>query len=390
MTASDETMMRDLMSTVDPPPTRIDLSELVRNGRRAARRRTRSAVAVVGVFAVLLAAFAAVTGLGATRGGDTGPPAVRPAPGCTVERLALPDGTRYGSVSAASPDGRYLAGFAAGDGTATPVRWEGPRPQPIRGIRAGIATGVNDSGVVVGRTLGADGRQTAWAYAGDTVAELPIPAGFDGAAAYSINKAGHVAGVLFGGGRTAAAVWYGATADARVVVLAAKGEAMAFGIADSGVVVGARNGGGPYRWDADGRGGPLAQPPGTAGGEALGVRGDWAYGQLDDADRPAPDLLGGVLRPAERRIAVRWNLRTGEATAVAAGRTGAISAGGLLVVNQSDGTATLVAPDGTRRTLPHLAGSGPSNANAFNTDGTLIAGDSARTPARWTCGTGAR
>ena len=398
MMQDSEARLRELLSTVEPPASRMTATGLALRGARTRRRRRLWLVTGAAGLATLgLGSGVGMAGLiggptstGPGLGQQPGASATPAAPDCLAQRLALPPGATEGEVNSGSPNGRYLAGLvAAKDNPGKPVRWDGTRAEPIPVAGIGEAQGVNDSGVVVGEAQTTDRRHFAWAYAGGKVVELPIPDGYTGAEATAINAAGHVAGVLFDGDRAAAVVWRGTTATARVDVLDAPGGAMAFGISDSGIVVGGlHDGSAAYRWDANGRGSKLAGPAGTAGGDAQGVRGDWAYGLLPKDGKPGPsDMTTGTpgVQSLDWNVAVVWNLRTGRAGAVAGGRVEAVSSTGQAVVNHPDGTASIRAVDGTLRALPALTAKGTAYAQALSDDGTRAGGSSAGDPVRWSC-----
>jgi hypothetical protein len=314
---------------------------------------------------------------------QTGAPAA-----CVAYRLALPTGATAGDVNAGSPNGRYLAGVAAGkDNLGKPVRWAGARAQSIPITGTGEAVGVNDSGVVVGRGQTVDRRHYAWAYVDGEVVELPVPHGYTGAEATAINAKGEVAGVLFAGERDKAVVWPAPAATAEAEVLSAPGGAMAFGISDAGVVVGGLDdGSAAYRWDAHGQGGKFASPAGTASTSALGVRGDWAYGLLtSDGKPPTSDSTTSTPQTVDSSGAVVWDLRTGRAVKVDGGRVKAVNVSGQVVVDHPDHTASIREVDGALRALPGLAADGTAYAAALSDDGTRAAGSSAGLPTSWVC-----
>jgi len=399
MTQDSETRMREILSSVDIPASRMSATDLVREGARTRRRRRQWQTA--GIAGVVTLGLGAAIGVAAAPGRSSGPvPMLSQRAGasatavpaaCVVYRLALPTGATAGEVNAGSPNGRYLAGVATGkDNLGKPVSWAGARAQsiPITGI--GEAVAVNNSGVVVGRGQTADRRHYAWAYVDGKVVELPVPPGYTGAEATAINAKGEVAGVLFAGERDKAVVWPAPAATAEVKVLAAPGGATAFGISDAGVVVGGLDdGSAAYRWDAHGQGGKLANPAGTSGGSALGIRGDWAYGLLPpDGKPPTGDSTASAPQTIEVSGAVVWNLRTGRAIKVDSGRVQAVNVSGQIVVDHPDNTASIREVDGALRALPGLAAEGTAYATALSDDGTRAAGSSAGLPASWVCAAG--
>ena len=316
----DSAAIRTLLFNVDSPPGRLTTDALLGAGRKV-RRRRRSMTAVAGVFGLSLATVAGVGAVNLARADpaiETTPfiaaesaASAAPPANCTVEELPLPAKATSAEVNAGSPSGRFLAGFSAvGESLATPVFWDGTRAESIKLTGTGEAQDVNDSGVVVGEAQSASGRSFAWAYTGGKVIKLPIPKGYTGAEATAINATGQVAGVLFTPNGTAAAVWRSVSANAEVNVLDAPGAATAFGISDDGVVVG-QVGEHAYRWDAQGRGSSLAEPAGSGGSGALGVRGEWAYGRAPrniDTAVPPPTQPDDSAPPTGMAIspACRW------------------------------------------------------------------------------------
>ncbi|TDC43504.1 hypothetical protein [Micromonospora sp. KC213] len=399
MTPDSETRMRQLLSSVDMPASRMSATDLVREGARIRRRRRQWLTAsVAGVATLGLGAAAGLAGLPGHPGGpDPGLPqqagaSVTAAPvACAVQRLTLPKGSTAGEVTAGSPNGQYLAGVVTGkDNPGTPVLWAGARTVSIPIDGNGEAEGVNDSGVVVGEGQTADRRHYAWAYVDGKVVELPVPNGYTGAEASAINARGQVAGVLFAGDRAAAVVWQAPTATAQAKVLEAPGGAMAFGISDSGMVVGGLyDGSAAYWWDAQGLGGRLSSPAGTVGGSAYGVRGDWAYGLLKrDGKPPTGDPTASAPQSIDWNVAVVWDLRNGRAATVDDGRVQAINISGQVVVDHPDNTASIREVDGTLRALPGLAAEDTAHATTLSDDGTRAGGGSADVPASWFCAPG--
>jgi probable HAF family extracellular repeat protein len=391
MTQDLEARMREMLSSVDMPASRLSAVDLARSGAQVRRRRRQLVTAGMAGVATL--------GLGTAIGVASGSPApapevtqpvgasATPAPvACVAQRLPLPEGATAGEVTTGSPSGRYLAGLVTGkDDPGKPARWSGARVEQIPIDGTGEAEGVNERGIVVGEGQTAGRRHYAWAYADGKVVELPVPDGYTGAEAQAINARGQVAGVLFAGDRAAAVVWQTPTATAQVKVLESPGGAMAFGISDDGVVVGGlHDGSSAYRWDAQGRGGKLTSPAGTVGGSAYGVRGEWAYGLLTRAGKPPTgDPTAGTPQTVDWNTAVVWNLRSGRATPVGDGRVQAVNLGGQTMVDHPDGRASVREVDGTLRALP-----GPAHGAALSDDGFLAAGSSADRPVSWLCGPG--
>jgi probable HAF family extracellular repeat protein len=381
MATENETRLRELLSAVEAPPSRLTAPSLVHRGRQARRRRHR----LLATGAAGVATLGVVSAIGLTGRHPAPPPELGGAStgspfACTVRKLALPAGATAGEVNDSSPSGRYLAGFFSGeDNPGKPLRWDGGRalPIPIDGI--GEAKAVNDSGVVVGEGQTADRRHTAWAYVDGKVVELPVPKGYTGAEATAINGVGKIAGVLLAEDRTAPVVWQAPSATAPAQVLDAPGGGTAFGISDSGVVVGGR-GETAYRWDANGRG---AELPGVAAGEALGIRGDWAFGLATGDGKPSGN--GSGPQTIDGNAAVVWNLRTGQAAVEDRGRVEAVNTTGQATVDHPGKNASIRMADGTLHELPALPGTKKAYATSLSDDGKSLAGSSADAPVRWSC-----
>jgi uncharacterized membrane protein len=411
MTPDGDSRVREILATVEPPPAGMTVADVVNAGRRTRRRRRWLATSTAGVatVAVAVGAISLVNepagtapgqepAAGAATGTATEAPASKPVI-CIGEPIEVPAGATEAFVNAGSPDGRYLAGAMTGKKTAgTPVVWDGTKATaiPVDGI--GEAQGVNDSGVVVGESdREGGGGSFAWAFTGGKVVELPLPDGYTGAEATGINARGQVSGVLFRGDQLAPAVWQEPTATAQVQVLKAPaGGAMAFGISDEGVVVGGRrDGGAAYAW-VNGEGRDLPSPAGAAGGDALGVRGDWVYGRLRKAGDPPSGGAPSGTPPARGQsgsgpesvdwsVGAVWNLRTGESFTVDTGRIEAISRTGQVAVNQKERMAWLRGTDGALRPLAGPKSGAKTYAYALSDDGSRAAGVSGGKPIRWTC-----
>jgi probable HAF family extracellular repeat protein len=396
MGTDDESRIRELMSTVDSPPSEITVADLVRDGRRTKRRRHRR-------WAVTGVAGAVTLGLGATVGAVNLAGGTAPAPpvqfgatgtgsrvvSCAVERLTLPAGAIKGSVNAGSPNGRFLAGFTeAAKPLAKPVLWDGTRLVPIPAGAGGEAHGVNDRGVVVGEGWTEGGRRFAWAYVDGKVIELPIPDGYVSAEATGVNAAGRISGVVFTEEGATAVVWERPLATAQVTILDSPNGAMAFGISDSGVVVGGlRKEGRSYWWDADGRGRKFVVPADGYSGSAGGVRGDWVYGSLahpSSANDSKPPVGDSPILNSPFGESVVWDLRTGQASAVK-GWVEAINSSGKVAVNHDDGAASISGTDGITVPLPDLTNSDKSWVYSLSDDGARAGGSSAELPVRWSC-----
>ncbi|WP_203864125.1 hypothetical protein [Plantactinospora endophytica] len=394
--------LRDRIGAETLPPSQISATGLVTEGRRVRRRRRYLSVgAGASTLAVLAGVVLSLPGPDRQSGPDpaAGTATARvPVPQseaaasalCAGQRLSLPSGAIRGEVRAGSPDGRYLAGsYSTAERPVVAVRWDGDRVERIPVDGWASAEGVNDRGVVVGSTT-VGKRQIAWAYVDGKVVELPVPAGYSGAAALGVNARGEVAGVLDRGTKSIPAVWRGTSADARVDVLPTPtvDKAWALGISESGAVAGLV---GPaddaYRWDRSGRGGALARPDGLGRAIVQGVRGELAYGLAHSTEATSPPPSPSRLPDhPESDVGVLWDLGTGAVTVVGRGRVGAANSRGYVVLNRRNGgEVVLRAPDGRLRQLS--TGINPSaSAATLSEDGTRIGGRSREHwPIRWTC-----
>jgi uncharacterized membrane protein len=407
-------VFRELGSRVELPPTRLAVAELMSVGRRV-RRRRRVALGGTGVLGLGLAAVVGVTFAAGPHQPDSGvwpvaqvgasTPASAGALGpCAIERLPVPAGAANVDVTAGASGGRYLVGNVYSKGLARPVLWDGEKVTTltVAGSVSAEAQGVNDSGVLVGEAAAHDGGSFGWAYVGGRVVTLPTPTGYASAEATAVNAHGDVVGNAYDGTHpTTAVVWRGLGGTVTVHPLAAPGSAIAFGISDAGVVVGELESSGAYAWNANGEGHELPNLPGTAGGRAQGVRGEWAYGTVmaknvtPPAAPPARQGARGAGHGARGPVlvdpntAVLWDLRTNHAIEIAGDGIGAITSSGQALVNTDDSGAVLRGADGTSRALPGLTPDARSQAAAISDDGTLVAGFSldraSSQPVRWHC-----
>lgn len=361
-------------SIAEPLPYLAD--DIVRMGRRAARRRVWLAAAggvtalvLVGVPIVLRAAprQADPHAIGSTAGPATASTPVVPA-NCRVERLSLPAGGAQTLVTAMAPTGRYVVGRTAHPDSASDfdlLIWDqgALHRADLPGAQQ-IPTDVNAGGVVVG-----DGEGQAWTYDGGTA--QPLKGKRPSAAAISDG------GVIVGADDGLPAVWRSAS-DAPSALPLPEGawEGQATDItADGSTIVGTirdakTNTGHAYVWSADGtrRELPLPVIDGVtaAGAHAAGITGDW---------------VSGAAETRHTSVTARWNLRTGEVQTFpdAHGAGGEISANGWMVAGDELGNGTLLLGRQATLRLPGLPERGDAGLRdvpkAISQDGLLIAGN---------------
>jgi hypothetical protein len=220
----DAADVRGWLSSVDPPPLRLDANRMVQAGRTTQKRRTRvrygaaAAMAVVVVVAAPLALvhrphFDRKPAPGHQNSGAPASPSVSPSAvlrECRVTKLPLPAGlaahdvkNNSVEVTATDPTGTYVVAQTYGGFDASPVAilWTGTVPQilPTPGEHA-VPTAVNRNGVVIGQGTmksaqsGPD-NDFAWVYRNGKVTKLAAPSGFPrNVAATAVNDAGDIVG----------------------------------------------------------------------------------------------------------------------------------------------------------------------------------------------------
>ncbi|WP_326561026.1 hypothetical protein [Micromonospora sp. NBC_01796] len=216
MRQSDDESARSLLGMLaddTPPPSRVDIGALVRNGRRRARRRrlvavTATALVTIGAVAVVPVAVDVVNQPEQQRpvatGGAAQPEDVPLEPAaCTAHQLPLPDMTIRSEVFGGDPSGRFLVGTASDKrGQSVVVRWDRgqlttlkvPVEQPTQLV-------VNSRGDVAGDGYvgpAEKGRSIAWVYRNDAFVNLPTGGGQVFAVA-GINERGDILGTVQGG-----------------------------------------------------------------------------------------------------------------------------------------------------------------------------------------------
>jgi hypothetical protein len=375
------------------PGPRFSAEEIVRAGRRAARRRTIriqvSAVATATVAVLAVVATPAVTD--AVRPTRPAPAASGSAPprglptACPVERLPVPERSVMDMVINMDPTGRYIVGRTnPGRGSATldMLIWDNGRLQviPVPGDQQ-LPTDINSRGMAVG-VSGALGEQ-AWIYRDGIVTHLP---GQRSTRANAINEGGVVVGV---NGLRQPLVWRTPTEQPTVLPMPdGDWEGEANDIAADGTIVGTLNRQRTsllqaYAWMPDGTLRELP-PPVIDGAKAVTTR----------AHSISEDWVVGLAEGPRGDVPTRWNLRTGEVRTFREMSIGGrhVSADGWLVGNR-DGRALLASHQGTV-SLPDLHNHDTAmsnNAVAISRDGRMVAGGGSAGGARpvpvvWRCG----
>jgi hypothetical protein len=421
-----ERILGESLSTMDIPPSTLDVSDLVRLGRRRVRRRRHATTGMVA--ALTLVAVAAPVGLvqwhnrvsptastPVSAEPDSSAPSTPTAVAapCTATTVTLPkSGKAYtADIGAMDPSGRYLV---SGPHTSTaPILWDNLHPRYLAAPGpAAAAIAVNAAGTVVGTTTGSKELSSGWIYRDGEIRYLPAPAGYPLLVApVDINAAGDVVGI----GQSKAAqnivpVLWPAEATAKVHPLTLPDSAPAgvidVAIGDDGTVAATLVGkiaSIPYRWLADGTGQELAIPNGAQGGMVKAIRGTWAFGSVyldaNTAGREPrttadPDQKFGYFpTPA------RWDLRTGEVKLLDQAVRGIAvtgnAAGDMVVqVIRGDGTADVLYRGGRPVTLETATSSGVAQPAAVSDSGRLVAGNDIverggqvvlRQPTMWRC-----
>ena len=336
----DEQQLRERLGTVEVPPTRLQVSDLVDAGRRRVLRRRgiRAGCAVALATGVLVAVPSLVFGSGGSapaQPADTRKGAVS----CDVTRLPAPAGLQSITAAGVDPTGTYVIGNSitgqresgsVKSGTVhlvAPILWVNGQPQalPVQG-KSTSAAAVNAGGVVA--AVAGDEQWTSVVRYVDGVPEkLTPPAGNWIYLGYlSINAKGDV---LVNArhqtdpeGKGIVLLWKAGAQKATQLPLPANAEGLE--ILDNGTIVGdilkgpKINDLSSYAWNQQGVGHKLKTPAGQSGG-VNAARGDWATGNLWPSG-----------------TAARWNLRTGAVTDLGIhAPASAINAGGWII---TDGT----------------------------------------------------
>jgi hypothetical protein len=363
----DESDLRDLFAAVVAPPGRLTGHDAVVLGRRGVRnRRAGIAGACLLVAVIVVVALAVPGGVGHRRAllpavTVSGPPSVWPSETptgpavCRPTELAYPAGITTGALEDVDPTGRWIVGIGTGSTSSAdvPIVWHDGVPDIVpvpTGSRIQLfSLSVNWTGEVAGSVEYPTGRSAAFVYAGGTTTILTVPDAWQArfVEASDINSRGDVLGYAETPGAGKRTVVWRAADRTRPVVLATSDRMSASAIGDGGIVVG----GGisdtqpsfPYLWNASGVGHQLSETPGTTGGGADGIHGNYIDGVLGNSRSDGNQL-------------VRWDVRTGAYTVVAALRAVSLTDGnarGDMVAYSNAGatTGTYVYIDGLPATI---------------------------------------
>lgn len=176
-----------------------------------------------------------------------------------------------------------------------------------------MAHDINDSGVIVGEQVLADGttiRATMWTSATGQANDIGSYFGSVSSTAYAINASGQVVGYSeFASGVRNATLWNNPlTPDASILnlgaIMGATGSSVAWDINDHGAVVGQAALGSPFArgfvWDQANGGQSAGAPAGYMGSANRGINNDgtivgsaFFFGDPDDAYVATPDGRGG-------------------------------------------------------------------------------------------------
>jgi uncharacterized membrane protein len=388
-----EAQARDWLDSVDVPPPRLEVAQIVQLGRAQVRRRRLLAVGGTAAVLAAVAAIPAAVPLMPLVGGGQWPgsgPSL-PVLDCDIAELPLPDeitegvdgGHPYAAAAAVDPTGRFVVGAVEADEPNWLIRWEDGNPTAISPLRgSAYAADVNADGVVVGYGWGDEpDNYYAWIYRDGDMLELPMPDGYVSAEAVAINAAGDVVGTVRDDGyRASVVVWPADDLDHPQVLAGPPDmEVTANEITDDGTVIGgvftptAHDGG--YLWAPDGTGQPLPGPVEAVDVTLWAARGGWAAGNALMSVPTSDDDPG--------ELTVVWDLSAGTFRLHDLGTIATVSdvtaAGDVLYAE------ALVLRDGEPYALPHPIREGTVSApgwfhqayvaaDAISEDGSTIVG----------------
>ncbi len=361
--------VRALLNQAPVPPTRLGVDGLLHAGRRKVRqRRLTAAGGVAALVVAVVAVLVGPAGLARHDGNAPLPPAVTPSPDnasppatkpgeCRYSELAVPPGGHL-TLSAVSPNGRYVGGSGYLPVGQRPVLWTDGIPQ-VLGDEFGSVMEVNSAGVVLVDDELSNFAQSLRVYNSSGSYQLTGPAGTTWTQFIDpvMNERGDIVAVgadNHGGTRTL--LWPAGAHTGQVLPLPKDAEVK--GIADDGTLIGTLSDRWAYRWDAKGHGTRLSEPAGWYRARAYAVQGDWVLGELVRYATPPTAPL-----PADKPdvVPVLWNLRTGQFVELPQITMGvAVTASGLVLGFRDDqqlpGTdAPVLVQGSTVRQLP-LAG----------------------------------
>lgn len=402
-------VMRPFFPERRTTPPAVSIERAMADGQRVVvRRRAFGATAVAGIAA--LAIFGAFTASGndAARSqtvpgtvGSTQSPGVLPSR-CTLEGLQLPPELKAKTnvhPTRLDSSGRFLVGQVAGlsDEAVDGILWDNGKPTRLSFPGIGqMYSDVNAAGVVVGHTIERKGDGArAMVLSGGKLSTL---SGGALGMATAINDAGVIVGIRWDvkNGPSQPVRWDSATSAATVLPLPSGAELA--GIADIGEdgtiignlsEVGGRNRG--YVWQPDGTGRALPMPKlpdgQTAGSASLErVHGEWIIGVAF-----TKAFITEARASTESGTIVVWNTRTWQARTIAELTVRDITNAGLMVGSDQAGQPVLQLAD---RRL-ELAGAGGGTGNSVlrpysvSDDGKVVAGqrgmNASDGPVLWRC-----
>jgi hypothetical protein len=380
------------------PPSKVDLAQAVRSGRR--RQRVRAA-AIGGVTAVALLSSVAVVNqaVNASRtepgGGGSGSPgttapAAPPLGRCTVADLTLPGAPAQFVAPATDPSGRITV-VAEDSSGQTFLRYTDGVPERITGVPAGGANvrAVNSSGDFIG----ASGYKPAFVYRGGAFNLIPLPSAVSAVSPIALNDHGDaVLDLTYWADpsveKVRVAVWRAGSTGPVVVLSAPDGwSARAVGISeDGGTVVGhlekdrVEQHGSPAAgadevvpivWGPDGTRRELPTPAWDPKPIMQAVVGDWVLGRQ-----------------------TRWNTRTGTVDQIRGLNASRIDRFGRVFGEQLDAQQQphpAVWVNGTVQLLPTFPGKPYGMMGSVSSDGKRITSVLQESnppnprPAVWTC-----
>jgi hypothetical protein len=368
---------RDTLQAVPVPPSRVDIGEALRAGRRRERvhRLRNGSLAVAGAVAVAVVSVAVVTTFRTTAPpGATHPTTAWPVGPCMVRALPAPSWTGQPpivGVTDIDPSGRYVTGYSAYGMTGRALLWVDGRVRVLDAPgELDRAVAVNSAGTVVGYGTGG-----GWVYDGGRFTKLPALPGYPPAAArpVAINSRGDIVGQSGEMG----VIW---PAHMPGEVRAVEGGlATITGISDHGVIVGHVGDNEGRLWTPDGT--QHFQPPGF---ESRLIAGEWVVGEVG--------IARGGRTNREPHAYVLWNWTTDARKWLRApvdfvptdvGESGAV----VVRLSPEQATRPALLRDGEVIELPRLADprGQPAEGPVVSGDGRTIAADGRTGAELWRC-----
>ncbi|MET8281768.1 hypothetical protein [Micromonospora sp. NPDC005174] len=232
---------------------------------------------------------------------------------CALQTLPYPT-DMHGRATAVDPTGKFIAGIGYGvddDGWrprlllwagARPGAWNQPRLTIVETAVVEEVEGINRNGVAVGNAV-VDHIYRPWRYRDGRLEWLPVLPGASNVFTSGINSRGDIVGrASVEETETSLPLLWPVDRPGTVEVIDAPYDAGATEILDDGTIIGGAGGFGWVR-HPDGTTDRLTVP-GARWAGIVAARGTWAVGSI------------GTGPGEEDRAPVRWDLRTGVATAV--------------------------------------------------------------------------